>query len=161
MAMIKKILVTGLLIVGTATGITVMGNAILDLKEENNQRVFRRVEESNQPITLSFERGDMSYQPCEVHGSDLVINGTANDGRTQAVSIFDSPNCVRDGLYALLNAEEGNITISFPQGNLRPVYPMPNGVAAYALGSIPGETYFTSDKRFGAKRADRITVLED
>ena len=162
--MIKEVLIAGAIIGGLAIGGVKLVQTLNGIRRENERIIRQKVEISNYFITLSFEKKDISYKKCETHGSDLVISGIANDGIPLAVSIFDSPNCVRDGLYALLMDEEGESRrIRFPQGNFRVAtgYHVHTNAPIMYVGRIPGETYFTDNVRFGAKRADRITVLED
>ena len=165
--MIKRILTTSLMIGvigGIGIGVTKCVQNDGEKSREHARAVRKIVERSNLLLTLNFDKKDMSYEECEVHGSDLVISGTTNDGRPLVVSIFDSPNCVRSGLYALLMSGEGESRrIRFPQGNARIEidYLIYTHAPMMYVGSIPEETYFTDKVRFGTRRADRITVLKN
>ena len=157
-----QVLLVGTMTAGVVGGLVAFGNRMQRLKGEIYTEVMQAVRISNQPITLSFNRDDMSYRDCKNHGSDLVIRGKTSDGRNLSVSIFDSPSCVRAGLYSVLMAEEES-RISFPQGNLfARSYTPPYNTQFYSLGEIPGETtFYKLGTRSGAKRADRITVRTD
>lgn len=145
-----------------AVGMTAFWKRGARLKNEIYHEVMAAVEFSNRPVILSFDKDNISYQPCKIHGTDLVVSGTTDDGRNLAVSIFDSPGGARSGLYGVLMAE-GEGRMRFPQGNsfASPRTP-PYGTAFWHEGSISGETtFYQKGTRTGHKRADRVSILDN